>query len=68
MNYGATEHVTGNPFAAAPPPQLPAIPFANQSNPFANPSMTMAAQPVQPYPTDSYMHGTSEQRDFNNQY
>lgn len=61
MNYGATEHVVGNPFAAAVP--QPTMPSVSQSNPFANPNM--AAEPVQPYPTDPYMHGTTEQRNFN---
>jgi hypothetical protein len=48
--YGATEqHVTGNPFAAA-------------SNPFAN--ATIAEEPVQPNATDTYMHGTTEDREY----
>ena len=61
MNYGATEHVVGNPFASTVP--QPTMPSVSHSNPFANPNM--AAEPVQPYPTDPYMHGTTEQRDFN---
>lgn len=37
------------------------------ANPFANPN-AYATQPeqVQPYPTDPYMHGNSDQRGFNN--
>jgi hypothetical protein len=71
-SYGATEHVVGNPFAAPPasayprPVAYPPPQQVSQSNPFANPSML--AEQVQPYPTDPYLHGTANQRDFNNQY
>lgn len=43
VNYGATEHVTGNPFLY--------------------PSLT-AEEPVQPYATDNYMHGSAEDRTY----
>lgn len=69
-SYGATEHVVGNPFAAPPPQVYPTLPPAypppqqvSQSNPFANPSMM--TEQVQPYPTDPYLHGTADQRGFN---
>lgn len=58
-SYGATEHVPGNPFATAPP-----LPVAG--NPFAQ--NIMPAAPVQPFPVDSYMHGTTDERGFSNQY
>jgi hypothetical protein len=70
-SYGATEHVTGNPFAAAGGGGgggVVGAGFPSASNPFAQSSMTAAAQPVQPYPTDPYLHGTTEDRDFANQY
>jgi hypothetical protein len=54
-SYGATEHVAGNPFAAT------SVPVAG--NPFAQ--NIMPAAPVQPYATDSYMHGTADERGFN---
>lgn len=68
VNYGATQHAV-NPFSGvATAPTLSqgnpfAAPTVSQGNPFANPSMS--TEPVQPYPTDPYMHGTAEQRDFN---
>lgn len=43
INYGAVEHVAGNPFA-----------FPN----------TITEEPVQPYATDSYMHGSAEEREY----
>ncbi|CAO1352353.1 unnamed protein product [Diamesa hyperborea] len=43
VNYGAVEHVAGNPFA-----------FPN----------TITEEPVQPYATDSYMHGSAEEREY----
>lgn len=43
VNYGAVEHVAGNPFAF--------------------PS-TITEEPVQPYATDSYMHGSAEEREY----
>lgn len=58
-SYGATEHVAGNPFATAP--AMPPMPVAG--NPFAQ--NIQPAAPVQPYPTDSYMHGTADERGFN---
>lgn len=57
-SYGATEHVTGNPFATANTGTVAGNPFAS----------TMLAEPVQPYPTDSYMHGNANDRDLTNQY
>jgi len=54
-SYGATEHVAGNPFAATN------VPVAG--NPFAQ--NIMPAAPVQPYATDTYMHGTADERGFN---
>jgi hypothetical protein len=65
-SYGATEHVTGNPFASAsvaPTGGNVVVGGGTGFNPFSN--STLPAQPVQPFPTDPYMHGTSEERDFN---
>ena len=73
-SYGATEHVPGNPFNQAanaynpnPPPayeysQQPAL-NPNPGNPFAFPN-SIQEEPVQPYATDAYMHGTVEDRSF----
>lgn len=60
VSYGATEHVPGNPFN-----QTPAAPSFNPNpgNPFAFPN-TIQEEPVQPYATDAYMHGTVEDRSF----
>ena len=55
-SYGATEHVAGNPFASNVPPPVVGNPFAQN---------IMPAAPVQPYPTDTYMHGTADERGFN---
>lgn len=62
VSYGATEHVPGNPFnqAAAANTFSP-----NPGNPFAFPlSNTIQEEPVQPFATDAYMHGTVEDRGF----
>lgn len=60
VSYGATEHVPGNPFnqAASANSLTP-----NPGNPFAFPN-TIQEEPVQPYATDAYMHGTVEDRGF----
>jgi ACS family sodium-dependent inorganic phosphate cotransporter-like MFS transporter 6/7/8 len=67
-SYGATEHVAGNPFATnMNNTAINTNVNVSSSNPFANNTM-MPAEPVQPYPTDSYLHGTAQDRDFNQQY
>ena len=60
VSYGATEHVPGNPFNQV----APANNFSpNPGNPFAFPN-TIQEEPVQPHATDTYMHGTVEDRGF----
>lgn len=66
VSYGATEY---NPFNQ----QQPIAPAFNPTpgNPFANPSAFPSAiqeEPVQPYATDAYMHGTVEDRSFQRDY
>lgn len=61
VSYGATEPANpNNPFNQA----AAANNFApNPGNPFAFPN-TIQEEPVQPYATDAYMHGTVEDRGF----
>lgn len=63
VSYGAVEQLppsASNPFNQNPT----ANNFApNPGNPFAFPN-TIQEEPVQPYATDAYMHGTVEDRGF----
>ncbi|CRL01215.1 CLUMA_CG014417, isoform A [Clunio marinus] len=67
VSYGATEHVAGNPFNQNPTIAPAYNQVVNPSNPFAFPS-TIQEEPVQPYATDAYMHGTAEDRSFRSEY
>lgn len=63
VSYGAVEQLP--PSASNPFNQNPAVNnFApNPGNPFAFPN-TIQEEPVQPYATDAYMHGTVDDRGF----
>lgn len=68
VSYGATESVPGNPFnqqqqmGAPMGAQMPVF-NPTPGNPFAFPN-TIQEEPVQPYATDAYMHGTADDRGF----
>lgn len=70
VSYGATEY---NPFNQQQQLQQPSATAFNPSpgNPFANPTSfpsSIQEEPVQPYATDAYMHGTVEDRSFQRDY
>lgn len=57
------------PYSQQPESYNPTAPTFNPTpgNPFAYPN-AIQEEPVQPYSTDSYMHGTAEDRGFQRNY